>query len=375
MSGCNKVPASTETAEFKGQQFEVVREGKAAVLFKKGEVFYNNVQVQNRDLSVASLRVFRHIRQEEETAKAAKKGQAKELEENNDGFRLRVVEALAASGLRSVRFVKEVEGISSIIVNDLDKAAIESIERNAEFNKLPKEVVKATNEDATLLLHDLRRERDKYNVIDLDPYGSPSIFLDGAVQAVDEGGLLCITATDLAVLCGNHPEVCFTRYGATPLRGKHCHEFALRILLHSIQSTAAKYKRKIEPLLSVNMDFYIRVFVRVRTSAAGVKDSPLLASRVYQCTGCGTFELEPVAKFGNSKYTPATGPKVGQSCPQCGGKWHVRENTGGFNCTREFNASLRLVALSTMGTSTLLHSWTECSRNLTKRRSFSRTSA
>uniref|UniRef100_A0A7S3G7D6 tRNA (guanine(26)-N(2))-dimethyltransferase n=4 Tax=Palpitomonas bilix TaxID=652834 RepID=A0A7S3G7D6_9EUKA len=71
------------------------------------------------------------------------------------------------------------------------------------------------------------------------------------------------------------------------------------------------------------MDFYIRVFVRVRTSAAGVKDSPLLASRVYQCTGCGTFELEPVAKFGNSKYTPATGPKVGQSCPQCGGKWHI----------------------------------------------------
>ena len=37
-------------------------------------------------------------------------------------------------------------------------------------------------------------------MIDLDPYGSAAPFLDGAVQAVESGGLLCITCTDMAAL-------------------------------------------------------------------------------------------------------------------------------------------------------------------------------
>ena len=68
----------------------------------------------------------------------------------------------------------------------------------------------------------------RFDVIDLDPYGSPTPFLDAAVQSVADGGLLCITATDMAVLCGNTPETCYTKYGAISLKTKACHEFALR---------------------------------------------------------------------------------------------------------------------------------------------------
>ena len=39
---------------------------------------------------------------------------------------------------------------------------------------------------------------DGYEAVDLDPYGSPAQFLDTAVQAVSEGGLLLVTATDMA---------------------------------------------------------------------------------------------------------------------------------------------------------------------------------
>ena len=55
---------------------------------------------------------------------------------------------------------------------------------------------------------------NRFDVIDLDPYGSCSIFLDGAVQSIRDGGLLCVTSTDLTVLCGNHPEVVFSKYGS-----------------------------------------------------------------------------------------------------------------------------------------------------------------
>ena len=37
-----------------------------------------------------------------------------------------------------------------------------------------------------------------YHAVDLDPYGTPAQFLDAAVQSVAEGGLLMVTATDMA---------------------------------------------------------------------------------------------------------------------------------------------------------------------------------
>lgn len=56
-------------------------------------------------------------------------------------------------------------------------------------------------------MYDAIGHSKKYDVVDLDPYGSAAPFIDGAVQAVSEGGLLCVTCTDLAVLTGSmHPE-------------------------------------------------------------------------------------------------------------------------------------------------------------------------
>lgn len=98
-----------------------------------------------------------------------------------------------------------------------------------------------------------------YDAIDLDPYGTPAHLLDSAVQSVAEGGLLAITATDMAVLCGNSGEVCWTKYGAYPLHRPYCHEGAVRILLACLEGHANRHKRYIQPLLSVHMDFYIRV--------------------------------------------------------------------------------------------------------------------
>lgn len=91
---------------------------------------------------------------------------------------------------------------------------------------------------------------ERFDVIDLDPYGSPAPFLDAAVQAVSEGGeagltwgvgagprgpeglttqffpkgLLCVTCTDMAVLAGNSGETCYSKYGAMALKSRACHE-------------------------------------------------------------------------------------------------------------------------------------------------------
>lgn len=113
----------------------------------------------------------------------------------------------------------------------------------------------------------------RFTVIDLDPYGGPNKFLDGAIQSLEEGGLLLVTATDMAVLAGNTPEACIVKYGSVPLKSKACHEIALRILLRCIEGHANRYGRYIKPLLSLSIDFYARVFVRVYTGQFQCKES------------------------------------------------------------------------------------------------------
>lgn len=67
----------------------------------------------------------------------------------------------------------------------------------------------------------------QFQVIDLDPYGSPTQFLDGAVQSICDGGLLCVTCTDMGALCGNHGEAAYAKYGSMPYRSKYCHEMVI----------------------------------------------------------------------------------------------------------------------------------------------------
>jgi tRNA (guanine26-N2/guanine27-N2)-dimethyltransferase len=47
---------------------------------------------------------------------------------------LKVVEALAATGLRSVRYIKEIPSISRLVANDLLKTATDLMQKNFEFN-------------------------------------------------------------------------------------------------------------------------------------------------------------------------------------------------------------------------------------------------
>lgn len=129
----------------------------------------------------------------------------------------------------------------------------------------------------------------KFNVVDLDPYGCPTNLLDPAVCCLADNGLLLVTCTDMAVLAGNTPESCYAKYGSISLRSPACHEMvcnifwlfgffffnffsyfiifqALRIVLHTITNVCTRYGRYMEPLLSISADFYIRVFVVIRTS-------------------------------------------------------------------------------------------------------------
>ncbi|KAI3750647.1 hypothetical protein L2E82_21361 [Cichorium intybus] len=147
----------------------------------------------------------------------------------------RVLEALSATGLRALRYAREVEGIGQVVALDNDKASVEACRRNIKFNGSVASAKVETNLiDARVYMLTHPKE---FDMVDLDPYGSPSVFLDFAVQLVADGGMLMCTATDMAILCGGNGEVCYSKYGSYPLRGKYCDEMALCILLACIERT------------------------------------------------------------------------------------------------------------------------------------------
>uniref|UniRef100_A0A3B3UNK2 tRNA (guanine(26)-N(2))-dimethyltransferase n=1 Tax=Poecilia latipinna TaxID=48699 RepID=A0A3B3UNK2_9TELE len=327
----------------------VVKEGKAAILFPNAnEVFYNPVQEFNRDLTCAVItefardvlaqrgvkvlvpgekdRVVVSLPEETNEAEMAEKNGAEKPkvtarvgEKCENG--LRVLEGLAASGLRSVRFALEVPGLQSVTANDFSSKAAALIARNAQYNRVD-HLLQPSCRDASMLMYEMRGKKERYDVIDLDPYGSPAAFLDAAVQAVSEGGLLCVTCTDMAVMAGNSGETCYSKYGSVSIKSKYCHEMALRIILHSLDQRAGVYQRYIQPLLSISADFYIRVFVRVFTGQATVKNSASKQALVYNCVGCGSFHMQRLGRRISSgkhmKYSAATGPPVGPECEHCG---------------------------------------------------------
>ena len=59
-----------------------------------------------------------------------------------------ILEALAASGLRSIRYAKEVGGIKSITTNDISKTAVSSIARNIVLNDV-QHLITPSEGDAT----------------------------------------------------------------------------------------------------------------------------------------------------------------------------------------------------------------------------------
>lgn len=250
----------------------------------------------------------------------------------------RILDALSATGLRAIRYAKEIPMVTSVVANDLSLQATNSIKLNIDHNQVSCKV-SVTTGDAQAHLYNAasplnRGKQSLYEVIDLDPYGTAAPFLDAAVKAVVDGGLLCITCTDAGVFASvGYPEKTYSQYGGLPFKGPQSHEAGLRLILHAIATSAARYGLSIEPLLSLSIDFYARVFVRVRRSPADVK---FLASKtliVYNCdAGCGAWSTQFLSQSrakkdrkGDAvyKFSLAKAPSANQYCSHCGLKTHL----------------------------------------------------
>ncbi|KAI5698550.1 hypothetical protein M8J75_008471 [Diaphorina citri] len=224
-----------------------------------------------------------------------------------------------------MRYGLEVAGVNTVMANDMSEVAVKIIDKNVKLNNLTKIVVSRRFDAIHLMQLEKIRGRH-FDAIDLDPFGNPTRFLDAAVSSLRDGGLLLVTCTDMAVLCGNTPETCYVKYNAVSLKTAACHEMALRICLHLIETVCSKYGRFIVPLLSFHADFYIRVFVKVFTSPQTCKATSTKTSMVFKCIGCNTLSFQPLGMVyqvsGQTKFNLSHGPVVNAKCAHCDGR-HV----------------------------------------------------
>lgn len=197
---------------------------------------------------------------------------------------LRVCDPLTGCGVRGLRFVREVEGVEIAVLNDLNVQAVNLARFNAEKNGLSDRVVVENLEARALLLNYASGKR--FDAVDLDPYGSPSTFLDSALAALRNEGILAVTATDTAPLCGVNPKTCVRKYFGRPLRTEYCHELGLRLLISSVAFSAARYDLGVRVLFGHSTDHYFRAYVQVRHGAERANDALAKIGYVLHCFGC-----------------------------------------------------------------------------------------
>ena len=220
-------------------------------------VFFNPVQELNRDLTVAVLRAYR------------------EREDRATSY----LDATAATGIRGVRAAADGWDVTCC---DVDPDAVALCEANLKRNALEGSVVER---DVNALLHE-----DVFDVVDLDPFGTPIPFADAAIQGTRD--LLCVTATDTAPLCGAHFMPGVRRYSTVPRNTEYHAEMGVRVLLSALVRTAARYDVALRPLCTHATKHYVRTYLELEHSAGAANDAIEDLGYVHHCEHCLYREAE-----------------------------------------------------------------------------------
>ena len=198
---------------------------------------------------------------------------------------IRALDALCATGVRIRRWRNEIPSDLQhrlrITGNDLDDFALLWAKTSHHCHPPKQEVDHEPEDDRhgqpsdavfTNGLHFQRLDARMamvdaaYQWVDLDPFGSPIQFLDAALQSLSRTGVLEVTATDTAALTGSSPSSQARRYQAKGLVDEYAHDDAVRLLLRTVATTAARLDKIVTPLLALFDGHHVRISLLVKTS-------------------------------------------------------------------------------------------------------------
>jgi len=295
-----------------GNSWKEVNEGKTKfMIFQDAEriydasVFYNPKMTINRDLTLLFLSAITE----------------------DSKHPLTILDPLAGTGVRSFRILVELpsEKINKIIMGDKNPKAVEIIQRNIVELDLDKRSI-IRKSDAYDTINNLIVEKEKIDVIDIDPFGSPISFLEVSIRALKKSkGYLLITATDLQVLCGKYSEACMRIYNAIPTRYFLCHEVALRILIYNLLISAGRLGVAIEPMFCFHHEHFLRVKVKILESKEKANEQHKKIGFVYFCSECSYYKTQKIDEDQISHHCPICMKKLEKAGPVWLGKLYNKK--------------------------------------------------
>ena len=228
------------------------------VVSKSMPQFYNPVMATNRWINIILLRAL-------------------------DRKGLQVALPLSGTGIRGIRFLKELPKsmFKSIAFNDHNPKFKKSLKQTFKLNKISiSKKISITSDDANLFLLNSKG----FDYIDIDPFGSPNMFLDSAIRRIARDGILAVTTTDTSALTGAFRNACRRKYWAEPLHTFLMHEFAARILGRKVQLIGAQYDKAMIPVFTHSTDHYIRIYFECHKGKKKV-DEMLKLHKMYEQKG------------------------------------------------------------------------------------------
>ena len=275
---------------------------QSTVATKREPVFFNSAAEFNRDISVIAYSSF-----------LSNPNVGFYNSKNNrrhQGSEVVMADSLCGTGARGLRVAVEAIGIDKIYFNDANPLAVEIAKKSSSINQVKDKCLFSVNDVCKFLLNGTTQRNDtpvteascqinneeissndnnrkqRFTIVDLDPFGSPANYIDCVMRSVQNGGLVSITATDTAVLCGKYPDVCLRKYYGMSLSGPYSNELALRLLMSLMALTSSRLGIGIRPLFAHTNMHYVRIYVQAVLSskmANSVFDNIGYIQHCFQC--------------------------------------------------------------------------------------------
>ncbi|XP_068118483.1 TRMT1-like protein [Hyperolius riggenbachi] len=244
---------------------------------QKSGTFFNPVMKTNRQLIFCALAVLTEERKP-----------------------LECLDAFSATGIMGLQWAKHLGNSVKVTLNDISDSATAIIRDNCHLNQMKvvmrgeeKELpenqnvedfvatVEVTQMDANVLMH-----TRCYDFIHLDPFGTSVNYLDAAFRNLKNLGILSVTSTDTGSLYAKTVHVAKRHYGCNIIRTEYFKELAARVVLAAVARAAARCNKGIEVLLSVALEHFVLVIVRVLRGPTPTDDSIKMINNLIHCHWC-----------------------------------------------------------------------------------------
>ncbi len=253
----------------------MIKEGKALINYSKEffknlssklPVFYNPLMKINRDFTIFVLYSYNKIFNK----------------------KIEIFDCMAGTGIRSIRIIKEIpQVVKNILINDIKKESYENIIENLKINNIEGDNILVSNKDCREIL-----VSNKFDYIDIDPFGTPVGFVEYSLRSLRKGGLIGITATDVSALSGSKPNSCFRKYNTIGIKTDFYLEFGIRNLIKYVIVEGLKYEYAMIPVFGYYYKHHYRVFFFKSLKSKDIKYLQSNIKKIFYCPVCGYKSLE-----------------------------------------------------------------------------------